>query len=68
MEWNGMNEMEWNEMICTLYRDPLNRKLFPEGSVGFQRNLGSMIAPTRPRRQPQPTQGDGGCRPYPNMP
>ena len=35
----------------TLYRDPLNRRLFPDGSViaGFRRrrNLGSLLAPTR---------------------
>ena len=41
----------------TLYRDPINRRLFPNGSViaGFQRrrNLGEMVAPTLPRRQPQ---------------
>ncbi len=55
---------------ATLYRDPLNRRLFPEGSViaGFRRrrNLGSMVAPTRPRRQPRPPRGDGGCRPCPS--
>ena len=54
----------------TLYRDPLNRRLFPHGSViaGFRRrrNLGSLVAPTRPRRQPRPPRGDGGCRPCPS--
>ena len=50
----------------TLYRDPLNKKLYPEGSViaGFRkrRNLGEIICPTKPRRhtQPRPGPGDGG--------
>ena len=51
----------------TLYRDTLNRRLFPNGSViaGFRRrrNLGSLVAPTRPRRQPRTPRGDGGSRP-----
>ena len=52
----------------TLYRDPLNKRLFPEGSIiaGFRRrrNLGEMIAPTTPRRtaRARPA-GDGGCGP-----
>ena len=56
--------------IHTLYRDPINRRLYPDGSViaGFRRrrNLGSMVAPTRPRRQPRPPRGEGGCRPCPS--
>ena len=54
----------------TLYRDPLNRRLFPDGSViaGFRRrrNLGEMICPTKPRRQPRPPpvpMGERGCGP-----
>ena len=54
----------------TLYRDPVNRRLFPEGSVmsGFRRrrNLGEIICPTNPRRQPRPPNvpvGGGGCEP-----
>ena len=33
--------------------------------AGFRRrrNLGSLVAPTRPRRQPRPPRGEGGCRP-----
>ena len=56
------------ENKSTLYRDPLNKRLFPEGSIiaGFRRrrNLGEMIAPTTPRRaaRPRPA-GDGGCGP-----
>ena len=54
----------------TLYRDPINRRLFPDGSViaGFRRrrNLGSLVAPTRPRRQPRPPRGEGGCGPCPS--
>ena len=45
----------------TLYRDPLNKRLFPDGSViaGFRRrrNLGEMIAPTK-----APTHGPGSTR------
>ena len=41
----------------TLYRDPLNRRLFPDGSViaGFRRrrNLGEIICPTKQQRQLQ---------------
>ena len=37
----------------TLYRDPLNKRLFPDGSIiaGFWRrkNLSEMVAPTTPR-------------------
>ena len=37
----------------TLYCDPINRRLYPEGSViaGFRRrrNLGELVAPTLPR-------------------
>ena len=55
---------------ATLYRDPHNRRLFPEGTViaGFRRrrNLGSLVSPTRPRRQPRPPWGEGGCRPCPS--
>ena len=51
----------------TLYRDPINRRLYPEGSIiaGFRkrRNIGTMVAPTTPRRQPRPPRGDGGCGP-----
>ena len=53
----------------TLYRDPLNKRLFPEGSIiaGFRRrrNLGEMIAPTTPRRtaRPRPASDGGGCGP-----
>ena len=55
----------------TLYRDPVNRRLFPPGSViaGFRRrrNLGEMVAPTVPRRVPRPRPGSGsdsgGCGP-----
>ena len=51
-------------------RDPVNRRLFPEGSViaGFRRwrNLGEFVAPTVPRRQPRPPPGDGGCGPCPS--
>ena len=54
----------------TLYRDPLNRRLFPEGSVmsGFrrQRNLGEIVCPTKPKRHPQPPRvqaGANGCGP-----
>ena len=54
----------------TLYSDPINRRLFPEGSViaGFRRrrNLGELVAPTLPRRQPRPPPGDGGCGPCPS--
>ena len=54
--------------INTLYRDPINRRLYPKGSViaGFRkrRNLGEMIAPTKPRRVPRPPPGgDPGCGP-----
>ena len=42
------------ENKSTLYRDPINKRLFPEGSIiaGFRqrRNLGEMIALTTPRR------------------
>ena len=55
---------------ATLFRDPHNRRLFPEGTViaGFRRrrNLGSLVSPTRPRRQPRPPWGEGGCRPCPS--
>ena len=48
----------------TLYRDPINKKLYPEGSViaGFRkrRNLGQMVAPTLPRRQARPRHDPGG--------
>ena len=51
----------------TLYSDPLNRKLFPDGSLiaGFRRrrNIGEMVAPTVPRRSPRPPQVAGGCQP-----
>ena len=37
----------------TLYRDPLNKRLFPDGSIiaGFwqRKNLSEMVAPTTPR-------------------
>ena len=46
------------ENRATLYRDPTNRRLFPDGSViaGFRRrrNLGELICPTKPKRQPRP--------------
>ena len=48
----------------TLYRDPINKKLYPEGSViaGFRRrrNLGEIVAPTNPRRRTRPRPGPGG--------
>lgn len=54
----------------TLFRDPVNRRLFPEGSViaGFRRrrNLGEMVCPTNPSRVPRPPQLSGterGCGP-----
>ena len=52
----------------TLFRDPINRRLFPDGSViaGFRkrRNLGEMICPTNPKRQPRPPNGGlPGCGP-----
>ena len=58
------------ENRTTLYRDPMNRRLFPDGSViaGFRRrrNLGEMVCPTNPKRQPRPPPGpggEGGCGP-----
>ena len=48
----------------------MNRRLFPDGSViaGFRRrrNLGEMVCPTNPKRQPRPPPGpgvEGGCGP-----
>ena len=47
-----------NQASEILYQDPLNEKLFPRGSIisGFRRakNLGEIVAPTSPRREPPP--------------
>ena len=54
----------------TLYCDPINRKLFPDGSViaGFlrRRNIGEMVASTTPQKVPRPNTrapGGSGCGP-----
>ena len=47
-----------NNATDILYQDPINEKLFPRGSVmsGFRRgkNLGEIICPTNPVREPPP--------------
>ena len=54
----------------TLYRDPLNRRLFSDGSViagcKRRRNLEEIICPTKPQRQARPPrvpEGEKGCGP-----